>query len=112
MIPAQRERNFAGLERFHYKLGMLGASGRDLLQIFGVRVALFLLLRNGDGDIAAVFHFVPERLQSRLESGRTLPNLRRSRYHLKASSGQLCLRMRCSSNPYEAMPCHPPMISP
>src|SRR5215471_4932134 len=42
----------------------------------------------------------------------TLPNLRRSRYHLNASAGKLCSWMRCNSNSCDAMRCEPPMISP
>src|SRR5579864_2704804 len=42
----------------------------------------------------------------------TLPNLRRSRYHLKASSGRPCSWMRCSSSSCDAMRCEPPIISP
>jgi hypothetical protein len=34
-----------------------------------VSVALFFLFGDGDGDIAAIFHFVAKRFQSRFETG-------------------------------------------
>ena len=47
---------------------MLGAGRRDLFQILGVSVAFLFLLRNGHRHVAAIFHFVPQSLESRLKS--------------------------------------------
>ena len=69
MIPAKRQWDFPGLERLDHELRMFRAGGGDLFQIFGVRVAFFFLLGNGDGDVATVFDLVPESFQPRFEAG-------------------------------------------
>ena len=69
MIAAERQRDFSGLERLDHQFGMFRAGGGDFFQIFGVRVAFFFLLGNGDGDVATVFDVVPERFEPRFEAG-------------------------------------------
>ena len=69
MVAAQHQRDFAGFERLDHQFGVLGAGGGDFFQIFGVRVAFFFLLGNGDGDVAAVFDLVAEGFQARFEAG-------------------------------------------
>ena len=69
MVSAENKRKFAGLQRLQDHVCMFGAGGGDFLQIFGPWIALFLLLGDGDGNITAVFHHVPKRLQTGLQSG-------------------------------------------
>ena len=68
MIAAQSNRHLAGFQRLHHEFRVLGAGRGDLLQIFCVGIAFFLLLGNGDGDVSGVFDNVTERLQSRFET--------------------------------------------
>ena len=82
MISAEGQRNFSGLERLDHQLRMLGAGRGDFLQILRVRVAFFLLFRHGDGDVAAVFDLVAERLEARFESG----DADRRRSHVDAAA--------------------------
>ncbi len=67
MITAQGQRNFSCFKRLNHQFRVLGAGRRDFLQIFGVRVAFFFLLRYGHGNVAAIFHLMPQRFQPRLE---------------------------------------------
>src|SRR5580693_6239186 len=83
MISAERQRNFPGFKRLDYQLGMFGAGGRDLFQIFGVGVAFFFLFGNGDSDVTAVLDFVAEGLESRLKPSHA--DCRRS--HVDTASG-------------------------
>src|ERR1700688_1257209 len=69
MISAEGKRNFSGLECLEHQLRMLGAGCSDLLQILRVSVAFFLLFRNRDGNVAAVFHLVSQGLKASLKSG-------------------------------------------
>ena len=83
MISAKRQRNLAGFQRLEHQFRMLGAGGRDLFQIFGVGVAFLFLLRDGDGDVAAVFHFVAERFEPGFQSG----HADGGRAHVDAAAG-------------------------
>ncbi len=83
MISAERERDFAGLESLYHQLGVLGAGGGDFFQVFGVGGAFFLLLGNGDGDVAAVFDFVAEGFEAGFESG----DADGGRSHIDAAAG-------------------------
>ena len=69
MISTKRKRDFSGFEGLDDELGMLGARGRDFFQIFRVSVAFFFLLRDGDGNVAAVLDFVTEGLEAGFQAG-------------------------------------------
>src|SRR5438045_9723386 len=62
---------------------MLCTGCSDFLQIFRVGIAFLLLLRNGDGDIAAVFHHVAQGFEPRLQPS----NANSRRTHVYASAG-------------------------
>src|SRR5437773_1634792 len=62
---------------------MLGASRSDFFQVFRVRIAFLLLLGNGDGNIAAVFHHVAQGFETRLQPS----NANSRRTHVYASAG-------------------------
>ena len=62
---------------------MLGAGRRDLLQIFGVGIAFFLLLGNSDRDIAAILNFMSSRLKTRFQPR----NSDRGRPHVNTTPG-------------------------
>ena len=62
-------RNFACFQSLQDKFRVLGAGGRDLFQIFRVRVAFFLLLGDGDGDVAAVLDDVAEGFETSFKAG-------------------------------------------
>src|SRR5271169_156098 len=67
MITAEDERNFAGLERLQHQVGALGAGGGDFLEIFGVGRAFFLLLGDGNGDVAGIFDDVSDGFETGFE---------------------------------------------
>ena len=69
MVSAQHQRKFSRFQRLHHDLRVLGARGRDFFQVLGVRIARFLLLRDGDSKIAAVFHHMAQFFQARFKSG-------------------------------------------
>ena len=62
---------------------MLCTGCSDFLQIFRVGIAFLLLLRNGDGNIAAVFHHVAQGFETRLQPS----NANSRRTHVYASAG-------------------------
>ena len=82
VISAQRDRNFACFKRLEHQLRVLGAGRSNFFQILGVGIAFFFLLRNGYGNVAAVFDFVPERFEARFESG----DAHRGRPHIDAAA--------------------------
>ncbi len=69
VISADRQRSLLLLQRVQNLLGQLGAGGRDLAQVAGVRIAKVLLLGQGDADVARILHHVAQRLQLGLQSG-------------------------------------------
>src|SRR6516162_8042221 len=71
VVTPETKWNFPGLKRLEHKLGMLGARGGDLFQILRVRIAFFFLLGNSDGNVAAVFDFMPDYLQTCFQSCHT-----------------------------------------
>jgi hypothetical protein len=71
VISAERQRNFSGLKSLDDEIGVLGAGGRDLLEILGVGLAGVLLFRDGNTDIAAVFDIVSELFELVLKPGDT-----------------------------------------
>ena len=66
MVSAKHERDLAGFKSLENKFGALGAGGGDFFQVFRVGGAFLLLFGNGDGDVAAVFDVVAERLRGEL----------------------------------------------
>src|SRR5437899_11981597 len=62
---------------------MLCTGCSDFLQIFRVGIAFLLLLGNGDGNIAAVFHHVAQGFETRLQPS----NANSRRTHVHASAG-------------------------
>ncbi len=69
VISAQNQRNFAGLERLDDHVRTLEAGRGNFFQIFGARRAFFFLLRDGDGDVAGIFHVVANGFEPRLQPG-------------------------------------------
>src|SRR2546429_9668795 len=61
---------------------MLCTGCSDFLQIFRVGIAFLLLLGNGDGNIAAVFHHVAQGFETRLQAS----NADGRRAHVHASA--------------------------
>ena len=83
MISAENQRNFAGFQRLQHEVGALGAGGGDFLEVFGAGGAFFLLLGDGDGNVASIFDDVPDGFKARFESG----NADRGRPHVNAAPG-------------------------
>ena len=69
VVAPQDQRNLRRFQRLHHQFGVLGAGGSDLFQVLGGGLALLLLLGDGHGDIAGIFHHVSDGLQSRLQAG-------------------------------------------
>ena len=82
MVPPKSQGNLPRLERLDDQLRMLGTGGSNLLQILRVRVPFFLLLGNGDRDIAPVLNLVPKLFEPRFKSG----DAHRRRPHVDAAT--------------------------
>ena len=63
------------------KFGVLGAGRGDFFQVLRVGGAFLFLFRDGDGDVAAVFHLVPQSFEARFKSG----DAHRRRPHIDAA---------------------------
>src|SRR5271154_6151499 len=83
MIAPENERNLAGFERLQHQVGALHARGRDFLEVFGIGRAFFLLLGDGDGDVAGVFDNVADSFEAGFESG----NTNGGRTHVNSTAG-------------------------
>src|SRR5579862_6441525 len=83
MIATEGERDFSQLQRFDYQLRVLGTGCRNFLQIFSMRVAFFLLLGDGHGNVATIFDFVAESFEARFESS----NAHSRRAHVDTAAG-------------------------
>ena len=67
MIASQDDRHYARLQSFDNQLRLFGAGGCNLFQILRVRIADFLLFRDGHRDIARIFDDVAELLEASLK---------------------------------------------
>src|SRR5262249_11725394 len=64
---AENQWDLAGFQGLEYEVSLLGAGCSDFLQIFRVRIAFLLLLRNSDSNVPPVFNNMPDLLEPRFE---------------------------------------------
>src|SRR5208283_585016 len=83
MIATKDERNFARFERLQDEVSTLGAGRGDFLEVLGIGRAFFLLLGDGDGDIAGVFDNVSNGFKARFQFG----NADSGRSHVNPAAG-------------------------
>jgi hypothetical protein len=59
VVASQDYGCLAGLQSLQHQFSVLSAGSNDFFQILGPGMAFLLLLGEGDGDVAGVFHHKP-----------------------------------------------------
>ena len=83
VIAAEDEGTLPASSVFSTRSALLGAGGGDFLEILGVGGAFFLLLGDGDGDVAGIFDNVADGFEAGFESG----DADGGRAHVDAAAG-------------------------
>src|ERR1700750_2340732 len=83
MISANNERNFTSFQGLQRQVRFFGAGLRDFFQVLRVGRTFLLLFRNGNSDVAGIFHVMASLFEARFETS----NTDRGWLHVYASAG-------------------------